>query len=167
MSSIFDFCDKIPIKTENDVLLSPLWYNCNISNEKLFFPTWFKKGVECVGDIIDSNCEILDSNCLEQKYSIKQSNFLETYRLKWLIRKYISARNIHLNEKWKNELNCKIEEQSWTKIFTICFKVINNKNLIWFQYRIIHKILGTEELLHKMSIKTMGNVSYVIIARKH
>ena len=64
--------------------------------------------------------------------------------------------HVHLNKKWKNELNCKIEEQSWTKIFTICFKVINNKNLIWFQYRIIHKILGTEELLHKMSIKNNG-----------
>ena len=61
---------------------------------------------------------------------------------------------VHLNEKWKNELNCIIEEQSWSKIFTICFKVINNENLIWFQYRIIHKILGTEELLYKMSIKS-------------
>ena len=49
-----------------------------------------------VGDIIDSNCEFLDSNCLEQKYSVKQSNFLETYRLKWLIRKYISVQNIKL-----------------------------------------------------------------------
>ena len=61
-----------------------------------------------------------------------------------------------LTFKWKNELNCKIEEQSWTKICTICFKVINNKNLKWFQYRIIHKILGTEELLYKMSIKNNG-----------
>ena len=127
--------------------------------------------MKSVGDIIDSNCEFLDSNCLEQKYSVKQPNFLETYRLKWLIRKYISVQNIklpvhfertqiprcilyalsnkekakgfykiliekprdlhvHLNEKWKNELNCKIEKQSWTKIFTICFKVINDKNLI-------------------------------------
>ena len=40
-------------------------------------------------------------------------------------------------------------------MFTICFKVINNKNLI-FQYRIIHKILWTEELLYKMSIKNNG-----------
>ena len=76
-----NFCDKIPLKTENDVLSSPIWYNSNISNEKLFFPTWFKKGVECVGDVIDSNC-----NCLEQKYNIKQFIFLETYRLKWLIK---------------------------------------------------------------------------------
>ena len=37
-----------------------------------------QKGVECVADTIDSNCEFLDSNCLEQKYSIKQSNSLET-----------------------------------------------------------------------------------------
>ena len=47
-----DFCDKTPLKTENYVLSSPLWYNCSISSEKLFFPTRFKK-VKCVGDIID------------------------------------------------------------------------------------------------------------------
>ena len=56
-----------------------------------------------------------------------------------------------LHEMEKKESNCKIEQHSWSNIFTICFKVINNKNLMWFQYRIIHEILRTEELLHKMS----------------
>ena len=44
-----DFCDKTPLKTENDVLSSPLWYNCSKSYS---FQHGSKK-VKCVGDITD------------------------------------------------------------------------------------------------------------------
>ena len=44
-----DFCDKTPLKTENDVLVSPLWYNFSKSYS---FQHGSKK-VKCVGDIID------------------------------------------------------------------------------------------------------------------
>ena len=39
----------------------------------------------------------------------------------------------------------------WKLIFTICFELIKDNDLIWLQYRIIHKILGTKSLLYKMS----------------
>ena len=39
----------------------------------------------------------------------------------------------------------------WKKIFTICFDLIKDNDLVWLQYRIIHKILGTRSLLFKMS----------------
>ena len=35
------------------------------------------------------------------------------------------------------------------KAFKICFKLIKDNNRIWFQYRILHCILGTQKLLSK------------------
>ena len=55
-----------------------------------------------------------------------------------------------LHQKWQGDLNYTFEESQWYKI---CFKVIKDNNIIWFQYRLIHRILGTCSLLHKMSIE--------------
>ena len=38
----------------------------------------------------------------------KRQKFLQNSEKPWDL-------HVHLNKKWKNELNCKIEEQSWTK----------------------------------------------------
>ena len=51
---------------------------------------------------------------------------------------------------WNNELNINIDEDIWQKAFKICFKLIQDNNLIWFQYRILHRILGTHKLLSKI-----------------
>ena len=59
-----------------------------------------------------------------------------------------------LHQKWQGDLNYTFEESQWYKIFKICFKVVKDNNIIWFQYRLIHRILGTRSLLHKMSIET-------------
>ena len=42
-----DFCDKIPLKTENDVLSSPLWYNCNILMKSYSFLHGSKRSRMC------------------------------------------------------------------------------------------------------------------------
>ena len=49
-----------------------------------------------------------------------------------------------------NELNINIGEDTWQKAFKICFNLIQDNNLIWFQYRILHRILGTQKLLSKI-----------------
>ena len=36
-------------------------------------------------------------------------------------------------------------------IFTICFNLVPDNDLIWLQYRTLHRILGTKSLLYKMS----------------
>ena len=51
---------------------------------------------------------------------------------------------------WNNELNINIDEDTWQKAFKICFKLIQDNGLIWFQYRILHRILGTQKLLSKI-----------------
>ena len=46
---------------------------------------------------------------------------------------------------WNNELNINIDEDTWQKAFKI-----QDNNLIWFQYRILHRILGTQKLISKI-----------------
>ena len=53
--------------------------------------------------------------------------------------------------KWSNVLSKELSHAEWKKIFTICFDLIKDNDLVWLQYRIIHKILGTRSLLFKMS----------------
>ena len=59
--------------------------------------------------------------------------------------------------KWSNVLSKELSHAEWKKIFTICFNLIKDNDLVWLQYRIIHKILGTRSLLFKMS-KTETNL---------
>ena len=47
-------------------------------------------------------------------------------------------------EKWTQSLNCNLD---WKKINLLAFKVTKNTKFQWFQYRIIHRILGTKTLL--------------------
>ena len=55
-------------------------------------------------------------------------------------------------EKWNDELNLTIDEMTWKDIYKTCFTSIRDNYLIWFQYRVINRILGTRELLFKMKI---------------
>ena len=48
---------------------------------------------------------------------------------------------------WNNELNINIDEDTWQT----AFKFIQDNNLIWFQYQILHPILGTQKLLSKIA----------------
>ena len=54
--------------------------------------------------------------------------------------------------KWHDDLQVILNKYSWQHVFKICFKTLNDPYLKWFQYRIIHRILGTQKLLHKMGI---------------
>ena len=62
--------------------------------------------------------------------------------------------NLKLKQKWRDELNIEISNSEWRKIYKICFKLINRNDLIWFQYRIVQRILGTKAYLFKIKKKT-------------
>ena len=53
-------------------------------------------------------------------------------------------------KKWEQLLQINLEPKEWQNIHLICFKTIQDNHIIWLQYRIIHRILGTKVLLHKM-----------------
>ena len=46
--------------------------------------------------------------------------------------------------KWEAEVGDKLDHEDWKTIYKHCFKVIQDNEIIWLQYRIINRILGTK-----------------------
>ena len=63
----------------------------------------------------------------------------------------------YYSKQWSQMLPTDVLNLEWKKIFSICFDTVKDINLIWFQYRILNKILGTKSLLFKMSIADTNN----------
>ena len=53
--------------------------------------------------------------------------------------------------KWERDLELTLNEQIWRIIFKICFKSVCDNTIVWFQYKIIHRILGTNKYLNLIS----------------
>ena len=49
---------------------------------------------------------------------------------------------------------------NWNSIYMTPFKVLNDTKLLWFQFKINHRILGTNHILYKMGIKTSPLCSF-------
>ena len=58
--------------------------------------------------------------------------------------------------KWNEDLNVIIDPITWKNAFHICFKVFYNAHSQWLQYRIINRIIGTNEYLYKVKISDSG-----------
>ena len=58
---------------------------------------------------------------------------------------------------WEHKLKQEISSNEWKNIYRICFKTIEDNELIWFQYRLINRISGTSEYLTKIKIKNNAN----------
>ena len=43
-------------------------------------------------------------------------------------------------------------EGKWNFIFRMCFKTLQNNSLVWFWLKIIYRILGTNQYLHKIGL---------------
>ena len=56
--------------------------------------------------------------------------------------------------KWNVDLNLNIDDLTWKNVFKQIFQSGYDNTLIWFQYRLIHRILGTNVLLSKTMIST-------------
>ena len=52
--------------------------------------------------------------------------------------------------KWTGILKIDLDKIYWTTAHKICFYTICDNTLIWFQYRVIHRLLGTKQYLHKI-----------------
>lgn len=62
-------------------------------------------------------------------------------------------RNVVKNYEFKWEQIFPDLKPLWHVVNMKCFSISNDVKLKWFQYRLIHRILGTNELLHKIGIK--------------
>ena len=54
--------------------------------------------------------------------------------------------------KWNIALNRNIPKTSWTAIYKACFNTVKDNYLIYLQFKIINRILGTKSLLYKISL---------------
>ena len=65
-----------------------------------------------------------------------------------VLTKSITNAHENLECRWNQILDTSSLE--WNQIFAICFNTILDNNLIWFQFRIVYRILGTQSKRHKM-----------------
>ena len=59
-----------------------------------------------------------------------------------------SRTNPKMKLKWNRDLNITLNDINWKQVFRICFKTIQDPSTIWLQYRILFRIIGTQELLY-------------------
>ena len=59
--------------------------------------------------------------------------------------------------KWNLNLSLECSYIPWRTVYKICFYSIEDNEYIWFQYRILHRILGVRNLLSKMNISDTDN----------
>jgi hypothetical protein len=73
----------------------------------------------------------------------------------------LNSNSIELNceEKWTEALNVIL---NWKEIYSLPFITTKSSKLQWFQYRIIHIILGTNSLLYKINKKPNDKCSFCL-----
>ena len=54
--------------------------------------------------------------------------------------------------KWKRDLNLPLNFK-WDNTYNICYKITQDTKLHWLQYRLLHRILSTNQFLCKIGIK--------------
>ena len=59
--------------------------------------------------------------------------------------------------KWHEKLNLVLNLKTWEAIFYLNYNTIQDNYYIYFNYRILHRILGTNYLMHKMKISQTEN----------
>jgi hypothetical protein len=55
--------------------------------------------------------------------------------------------------KWCDRLHCKIEQHDWKIYYSLPFNITSDTRIQWFQVRLLHRVLGTNELLFNIGRK--------------
>ena len=61
--------------------------------------------------------------------------------------------------KW-NENGYRFTASEWSKIFELPFKVTQESKLHWLQFQILHRLIPTNQYLHKLKLKTSPTCSF-------
>jgi hypothetical protein len=85
-----------------------------------------------------------------------QQIYTENKQTKYLYNLYLYDVNTRIDtdliQKWNHLLNINLNNENWQIIFRICFFLVKDNSLIWFQYKIINHILGVRDYLYKIKI---------------
>ena len=68
-------------------------------------------------------------------------NFYRIFNTEQITNLQISAK-----QRWERDLNITINQQTWKQIFGLLKNTIQDNYLMWFQYRVLHRILGIKKL---------------------
>ena len=73
----------------------------------------------------------------------------------------LNLNDFHLNSqnKWITELNLQVNF-GWKFVFNLPFYLTKDSKLQWFQFKIVHRIIGTNNLLSKMELKENDYCSF-------
>ena len=61
---------------------------------------------------------------------------------------------------WEQALGITICRDMWKQIFRVCFKTIKDNDFIWMQYKVLYRILGTNDLLFKINRHEDGKCNF-------
>jgi hypothetical protein len=81
----------------------------------------------------------------------------------------VNSSNPVCQVKWSQKLCLSNEYEYWKNLYNLPFKLTKDTyiHVRWFQVRLIHRILGTNNLLFKMKyILTVPYVAFVIFMMK-
>ena len=68
-------------------------------------------------------------------------------------RKLVESQTVTIEHpKWEQELDIIIDTKTSKLIYRNCFHTIKDNYLVWLQYKILHRILGTRNYLYKLKI---------------
>ena len=101
--ALYDYISKISLEEPHNILNIPLWYNTNISDYPLYIKSWYNQGIKALGDVLDTDYNILSKEEIYQKYKVETDFFLHifAYRKQY----YLLKHNIeHLNNISYNRL---------------------------------------------------------------
>ena len=62
----------------------------------------------------------------------------------------VNIQGNNFKQKWEANLNLTLNLLTWKNIYKICFYTIKDNFLIWFQYKVIYRLTGTNLLLYKI-----------------
>jgi hypothetical protein len=71
-----------------------------------------------------------------------------------------NSSKLKCEKKWMEALNVIL---NWKEIYRLPFITATNSNLKWFQYIIIHRILGTTSLLYRINQKPNDKCSLCLV----
>ena len=93
LDATHDILQHQRFSNQQGILTTPIWYNSEISSETLFLPEWYHKGICSVSDILDNAGEVASLSYLQNKYNIKDNNFLNHLRVNVGTLKFLKTKN--------------------------------------------------------------------------
>ena len=90
---------QVPPNNIQDILSMPIWYNSKFGDKKLYVKNWHLKGISVIGDLLNEDLSVLSREALEQKYGFRIQNFLNFFRVRSLVHRFVTVQRMLIESK--------------------------------------------------------------------